>query len=619
MSARTPVALIYLPNQPFLLGTFDTTKFTNWWKSKPFPDTIEYIKKGMHVYGRKHLTIAKRTDGRWAVYLSKNYGIDWELVFLAAEGEVIYDMLLIKFGWVILNTSDGFYESVKAGSDGSWTKISSLPGASAVPAFCNIGGGDIILCTDGRYIWRSTNKARSWTLVCDQRQVPGRKYYRKLIGFPSPNNYEGGDGGYLWSGSPLYPSIDGANGIVICAYGPFITISMDWGANWYSWGYKGFACRNNWDGYFEDVHRGPPKPIIYDRFPDSSNGPAKFVIKQILVSSVKGPSIEDVTFLIRTDDLVVASGQTKLLSRVFYGEFGHMYIAEFGEGGDDISPYWSYKFQQFLSPDDNLNQLSMYETAIVGSSGLSRLVVSAQTTVDGNGNSIPSFKHSKDGGKTWTTLDVSAVKVSDGEGLPPSSGAFVDDYYVKSTWVGSKCDNVGNWTTKEGWRVQCQSYEMDLALESGERDVEKPQSVDAIIEKDGEEPESVDAILAELPTNPYPVDGLFEGVGTKTYRIDRTLEGISEKEVSVDSIVTKDKSEDDSVDAIFEKNIRLIYKVGVGLHDKNSRLYLVDTKLVKDDLNKRLARVRRTFPQVFDLWLPEIPQGVYNSVWEIIE
>ena len=73
------------------------------------------------------------------------------------------------------------------------------------------------------------------------------------------------------------------------------------------------------------------------------------------------------------------------------------------------------------------------------------------------------------------------------------------------------------------------------------------------------------------------------------------------------------------MDAIFEKNIRLIYKVGVGLHDKNSRLYLVDTKLVKDDLNKRLARVRRTFPQVFDLWLPEIPQGVYNSVWEIIE
>lgn len=52
MSARTPVALIYLPNQPYLIGTFDTTNFTNWWRSKPFPDAIEFIKKGMHVYGR---------------------------------------------------------------------------------------------------------------------------------------------------------------------------------------------------------------------------------------------------------------------------------------------------------------------------------------------------------------------------------------------------------------------------------------------------------------------------------------------------------------------------------------------------------------------------------------
>lgn len=613
MSARTPVALIYLPNQPYLVGTFDTTKFTNWWKSKPFPDTIEFIKKGMHVYGRKHLTIAKRTDGQWAVYLSKNYGIDWERVFLAEVGEVIYEMILIKAGWVILNTSLGFYESVKAGSDGSWTKISSLPGATAVPAFCNIGAGDILLCTDGRYIWRSTNKARTWTKVCDQRNIGGRRLHKSSSGLNL---------GFAWTyGSPLTPAIAGANGEVLCAYGPFITMSRDYGLTWddYIPPSIGWVLLNNWDGFFPENNRSPPTSIIYNRFPTAANLPPKFIVKQILVSSVKGPLITDVCYVIRVDDLEPASGQTKLMSRVFYGYHGRYYSDYHRLWGDDVSPAISYKFQQFLSPDENLNQLSAYENAIIGSDAIDRLIVSAQTTTDANGNTVPSFKYSKDGGVNWITIDLSSVKVAEGDGLPAYSGIFVDDNYAKSVWISGYCDNWRNlYPLGENEHTQTQSYEMDVEIE-GWRWLTEEDTVDAIVEKDGEEPESVDAILEKSQAEPYPVDGLFEGVATKTYRIDRTLEGIPEKEVSVDSIVSMDKSEDDSVDVIFEKNIRLIYKVDVGMHDKNSRSYLVDTKLVKDDLNKRLARVRRTFPQVFDLWLPEIPQGVYNSAWEFIE
>ena len=614
MSTRTPVALIYLPNQPYLIGTFDTTTFTNWWKSKPFPDTIEFIKKGMHVYGRKHLTIAKRTDGRWAVYLSKNYGIDWERVFLAEVGVVIYEMILIKFGWVILNTSDGFYESVKAGSDGSWTKISSLPGATAVPAFCNIGAGDILLCTDGRYIWRSTDKARHWTKVCDQRGLGHRRLYKKMDSIL--------DIGFQWTyGSPLTPAIAGANGEVLCAYGPFITMSRDYGLTWddYDPWIGGWVFGNNWDGYFYDVPHSPPKSLIYDRFPTAANQPPKFVVKQILVSSVKGPLMTDVCYVIRVDDLEPAPGQTKLMSRVFYGYHGRYYSDYHKTYGDDLSPAIDYKFQQFLSPDENLNQLSAYENAVIGSNAIDRLIVSAQTTTDANGNTVPSFKYSKDGGVEWVTIDLTSVKVAEGDGLPVYSGTFIDDNYAKSVWISGYCDNWRNeYLDGENEHTQTQSYEMDVEIE-GWRWLTEDDTVDAIIEKDGEEAESVDAILEKLQTEPYPVDGLFEGLATKTYRIDRTLEGIPEKEVSVDSIVTIDKSEDESVDAIFEKNIRLIYKVDMGLHDKNSRPYLVDTKLVKDDLNKRLARVRRTFPQVFDLWLPEIPQGVYNSAWEFIE
>jgi len=614
MSVRTPVALIYLPNQPYLLGTFDTENFTSWWKSKPFPDDIEYIAKGRQVYGRKHLAIAKRTDGRWAIYLSRNYGIDWERVFLADVGETIYDMILIKPGWIILNTSTGFYESVKAGSADSWTKISNLPGASAAPAFCNIGSGDILLCTNGRYIWRSTNKARSWTLVCDQAQVGGRRWYKKMDQIM--------DNGFKWTyGSPLTPAIDGANGEILCAYGPFITVSRDYGLTWTdTWNWiGGWVVKNYWDGWFVDVPRNPPKSVIYDRFPTTATSPPKFVVKQIIVGSVKGPLMTDVCYVVRVDDLVPAPGQTKLLSRVFYGYHGRYWSDYHNTYGDDISPTWNYVFQQNLSPDENLNQLSAYENATLGSTDISRLIVSAQTTIDANGIPIPSFKYSKNGGKDWTTVDLSAVKVAEGENLPVFSGVFLDDNYAKGVWVSGYCDNWRNLVPgSENEHTQTQSYEMDLNLE-GPKTLDVEERVDAIIEKDGEEPESVDTILEKTPTKPYPVDGLFRGIVSKTYRIDRTLEGIPEKLESVDAVITIDKTKDESTDAILEKNIRLIYKVDTGLHDKNSRSYLVDTKLVKDDLNKRLARVRRTFPQVFDLWLPEIPQGVYNSVLEIIE
>jgi len=329
--------------------------------------------------------------------------------------------------------------------------------------------------------------------------------------------------------------------------------------------------------------------------------------------------ITDVCYVVRVDDLELAPGQTKLFSRVFYGWHGQFYSEYHKDYGDDISPAFAYKFQQYLSPDENLNQLSAYENAILGSTSMDRLIVSAQTTTTVDGQTIPSFKYSIDGGNTWKTVDLSNVKVADGENLPAYQGVFLDDNYVRSVWVSGSCDNYRYVIPGDGTQIQCQSYEMDVLMERGERDVDIEDSLDAIIEKDGEKENSVDAIVAKDIPKPYDVDGLLEGEGSKTYRVDRTLEGESTKEEEIDAILSIDQEETDSVDAIFEKNIRLIYKVGVGLHDKNSRLYLVDTKLVKDDLNKRLARVRRTFPQVFDLWLPEIPQGVYNSVWEIIE
>ena len=620
MSARTPVAIVHLPNQPFLLGTFDTTNFKNWWRSKPFPDEIQFIKKGFHIFGRTHLAIAKRADGRWAIYRSLNYGIDWERVFLAAEGEVIYEAIIIKFGWAIVNTSAGFYETVKAGREGSWTKVSNLPGATATPAFCNVGMGDVLLCTDGRYIWRSTDKARHWTLVCDQASIGFRGWYKVIDSWEK--------NGFAWTyGSPLTPAIAGANGEVICAYGPWITISSDAGENWTNgwidqWG---IVWKNCWDGFFQAFEKlsetggpvFPPRSIIYDRFPESATSPPKFVIKQILVSSVDGPTIEGVSYVIRVDDLVPVPGETRLFSRVFYVHHGQYHHPTHNVWADDNGPTFHPKFQQFMSPDDNLNQLSAYETAIVGESGMSRVVVSAQTTVDSNGNQVPSLKYSINGGKDWVTLTVSNLKVADENGLPLAGGAFLDDSYAKSVWVGSSCDNYGSWSYIDGKRTQCQSYEMDVEIE-GEKTLETEQKVDAIVVKIGEKDDSVDAIVAKDQPKPYDVDGFIEGPNTKTYRIDRGIEDEVERTDSVDAIVAKDKDVEDSLDALIQKNQRLLYRVAVGLHDQNSKSYLVGVKIVKSGLIKRLSRIERLSPQMLDLYLPYIPYNPYDSAWEYV-
>jgi len=622
MSARTPVAIINLPNQPFLLGTFDTTNFQNWWKSKPFPDTIQFIKKGFHVFGRSHLAIAKRADGLWAIYRSLNYGIDWERVFLAAEGEVIYEAIIIKFGWVIVNTSTGFYESVKAGVVGSWTKISSLPGASATPAFCNAGVGDVLLCTDGRYIWRSTDKARHWTLVCDQASVGTRGWYKtnaELLDIE----------GFAWTyGSPLTPAIAGANGEVVCAYGPWITTSEDGGLHWnVGWiDVWFFHWKNCWDGFYKGFEKlsesggpvFPPRDVIYDRFPKSATSPPKFVIKQILVSSVNGPSIEDVSYVIRVDDLIPAPGETKLFSRVFYVHHGQYYHPVHDTTWvDDPGPTFHPKFQQFISPDENLNQLSSYETAILGEPGMDRIVVSAQTTVDSNGNPTPSLKYSSNGGKDWVTLTVSNLKVADENGLPIAGGAFFDDSYAKSIWVCPPCDNYGWWNYIEEERTQCQSYEMDVDIE-GENTLTEEQEVDAIVVKIGEKNDSVDSLVEKAQPTPYEIDALSEGIGLKTYSIDRGIEDEVEKTESVDAIASIDNTKDDSVDAILQKNQRFIYKIGVGLHDQNSKTYQVGVKVVRDGLIPRLSRIERLSPQMLDLYLPYVPYNPYDSAWEYI-
>jgi hypothetical protein len=577
--SMTPVVLVSLPNLPYFLGTFDTSNFKSWWRSNAIPDDIDSITKGFHIYGRTHLAIAKRTDGRWAIYRSKNYGIDWARVFLAASGEKIYDIVLITFGWAIVNTSTGFYETVNAGT--TWTKISSLPGATATPAFCNIGGGDVLMCTDGRYIWRSTDKARHWTLVCDQHTIY-RTDFHGLYGY-----YTG----------PSLPCICGANGRVYAASGPFLSRSDDGGLTFDRVAY--------WEYYpgLASAEARPPKAIVYDRMWNLRN--PGFLISQILISSVDGPLGDDVVCILKINDLYPVSGYDDLYAWTFKTWTMDAAYAK--------NANWKVIFQQYLTPNIEEQHLSSYDVAVLGANYNDKLTISAQTKIV-NGKKVVSIKYSVDGGITWTDVDLDKIKIGDPNGGGSSAGSMMDDNFAKLTWVGSACNNAGHYDYVELSRRQCQSYEIDANIEAS-----KPQgklknyNVDAVVRKRSTKVGSVDAIVKACIHKSYNIDTLAQGRSTKSYRIDRTCEGTSTKVESVDAIVEKDQAVIESLDVVAQGRPKRYYLMAAYLRSKSSASYLCDAILVKDGSTETVQKMIAKFPQFMDLVDPGLPYEVYDS------
>src|SRR5574343_268240 len=101
-----PVVLSILEGKNFILGTFDTTNFQEWWKSEPFPGNVESIGKPTHVYGQYHVCICKMTDGTYSIYRTKNMGKYWESVYNTSD--IIYTINKIDYGWLIASTSSGW-------------------------------------------------------------------------------------------------------------------------------------------------------------------------------------------------------------------------------------------------------------------------------------------------------------------------------------------------------------------------------------------------------------------------------------------------------------------------------------------------------------------------------
>lgn len=298
-----PVTLVYVPNSNFLLGTFDTTDFAAWWIADGFGD-VEYVKKGIQTYAEIHLAICKMMDGSWSVFQSKDYAQSWTEVYNTSYE--IFDIVRINYGWTIINTGDGFYESTDAGTN--WAQVCALPAAPIASAIANAGNGDILICTDGRYIWRSTDIARTWSVPTMYiGWVDGEIYEEpvptgdmQVIKHQSDLEYEGAE----YTG-PSIATVAAAGGKVSVAHGPFCVRSVDFGEH--------FQCDGSWSLYYDvdvlDYETNtyhvcfPPREYVYDNLDN-------FLVSQILVSKIDGFEYHDCTFVVKTDDLMGADNST---------------------------------------------------------------------------------------------------------------------------------------------------------------------------------------------------------------------------------------------------------------------------------------------------------------------
>jgi hypothetical protein len=478
-----------------------------------------------------------------------------------------------------MNTSTGFYETQTAGT--SWTKVSNLP-AGTVAAFANIGDGDILVCTDGRYIWRSTDIARHWTLVFDQRSA-----WRHT-------------GAYVTYTNLTYPCIAGANGLAVCGFGPFLSISFDVGLTW--------ASHPWWDHYYGMyVHPElfPPVDVVFGRQPWDSRMSPSYLIKQILISSIDGPQASDVTFLLRYDDLAPMPGESSLYSRIF-------------KTISPISPAaqtWRYQFQQYLSPVDGA-QIDAYDLPITGSPSNDKLVFSAQTRTDASGNPVPSLKYSNDGGSTWIDVDLSRISIGSADGVAITDLSFLDESFAKNTWVYGSCDNSGSWNTTDGKRRQGLSYEADLFLEKREP---PHYNIDVLVSKEGSLNDSIDAVLKKRVSVPYQNDALFHGVGSKPYPLDGLLQGKVSHASPMDVIVSIDTPCTYQIDVgrIWKQPTKY-YHLDALLRSVVGHTYSCDVVLVEYGLIERLSKMVGKIPQFLDLDVPDESEGAFNSSQETL-
>lgn len=561
-----PVLLTVVEGKNFILGSFDTTNLAAWWKSEPFPGSIEKIESPIHVYGQYHVCIVKKTDGTYSIYRTKNYGKSWVEVYNTPH--IIYTLTRIDYGWIIGSTSTGWIES-KLDSGLTWTALSSFaPGCKTV---INISD-DILFAHDGSKVWRSTDNGATWSIVLNKA---GWISYKSVTGGPTRS--------FKWN-SIAYPALAGTGETVLVGFGPYLNISFDLGN---SWGTHINAWEDTNPGYGSLGGNGRFSPLY------------NTIILQIILTEYHGPILDQSCFMARTTTSSYSS------VRYLYSGINYEYYHSPGRPAGVSTAYaWTERFSLPFA-NDTKGQICAYNVLRPGSSMYDIMAVVCST----DSNNSPVIKTSTDGGWIWNTLNSSTVTVYEGDPAqeivsPIGQQVFDEEYWTTATWVGEPCHNSGRYIIDYNKTVRGISADFDFLTsftktKSYGSDMttyityEDTYDFDILNKVSIYEYVPSDMLLKDTVSIFHSPDILMEKEFPISFDMDILNAARKISELDIDSLVQK---------TCFPEMYPRMYLIG-----PNEKSYGMETKIVDNRIDEIMNSVERYTIQLPDIHYPDIP------------
>ena len=666
------VVLTHLPGLNYFIGTFDLTNYQDWWKSAPLPGAIQNIEHALWVGGPMHLCLAKMVDGTWSIFLSFDYGVNWQLVKNSAVE--IMDIELVTFTWVLYSDANGdWWESTNSGL--TWSRVCTSGPVGR--AFCVIhkGANITVYSHDGRYITKSADVARTWVTACDLNTVP-------IL----PDSYR--DEVTFYTGRRV-AAIAGANGVIGASNGPYLVWSPDDGNKFGGW--------HSWDDVWESdeqysldfetgkIHSCFPPVDVVELNRDN------FLITDLVISSVDGPTGGDVTFILLTtefngkysgtarkqivvEDRVVPSapiaypGSWMFIFPLYrprsnndflqVDEVAHIsdldlelfnYITKsvtiysradwerycktiyvqydtfdppmnrvfktfsgqvlYGHGaGEKYYNFW-YKFMYQQAASQGVElELSSYQLLTPGSTSWDRLLFSGMRSVDDQGNPVISLKYSTDGGLTYHDIDLDQITVYSGN---------VDEEPDTGGGAFTYLDysNVV-WVSGACNNFGHWDYETGHKIQMLSYDMDviitndrsKSYTLDTRILNDRQQTYTLDGIINNDRSYSYYLNAYAQTIRSRQYRLDAEVQKIESEDYDISAAICADRDVTYDLDARLSTLQRLQFYLYAAIQGPKSMGYTLDALITDSQADEMLVSFERRIPQLWNLITKPIPR-----------
>jgi len=288
-----------------------------------------------------------------------------------------------------------------------------------------------------------------------------------------------------------------------------------------------------------------------------------------------------------------------------------MYGAEAGE------EYYNFWFKYIYQQAESLGmlELSSYQLLTPGGTSWDKLLFSAMSSVDDQGNPIISLRYSTDGGLTYHDIDLSQITVYSGnvdDEPDTGGGAFTYLDYSNVVWVSGYCNNHGHWDYEDGHKIQMLSYDMDLIVTN---DRSKPYTLNARILNDRQQTYTLDGIINNVRPYSYYLSAYAQVIKSRQYRLDAEVQKIESEDYDISAAICADRDVTYDIDARLSTLQRLQFYLYAAIQGPKSMGYTLDALITDSQADEMLVSFERRIPQLWNLITKPLPRqgGVYDS------